>query len=924
MRSLLFMENEQNVVNELSPAMNESMMRITEKLFAMKNKQFISAKQAGTQWGISPRRIQILCSENRIDGAQKIGSVWIIPKDAKKPDPANKLLSFDDPADISDTLSQRQFLRKEVPGIVTAIVARGLPIPPRDAVLFVVESSVFKAIDIPFEWFLATYGGFSKISQLPDSDISFLKDLSHKLTFPTANPSSLINVISWAYEYLNDYIDNNRYQTTQFFTEEYMIQYLLSQTGSSGKVVDPCCGGGNFLAFALKNKTDSEKNLTEQSLFSDCNNLYGYDIDPKIAAVAFLNIVYTAFVISKKRGISLSNEDVKELHPHIFTSDENSFEGSLSSNLPIYGLLSKKVTTIQKAMGNADVILTNPPFMTVKGMPEDLKTFMKKHYPSCNCDLCSAFLNVCQSMIKPNGLVGIVTQDTWMFLDSLSDFRKKFLESTGIQYAVVLGSGAFKELNGEKSSVGLIVFSNHDFGPIKFANLSSLNYSAKTSKIRDLITSEKQSYSLLNKTDILGNESYRFDVNNVGKIKDFYYHSAKYADFATPMQGTSTGDSKKFVDYFWCHFGDPDWVLVSKGGGYSRFYGLNQYVVKWGKDGEFIKAQKGSAIRNPSNFSHTSMVFSDTGTSGLNVRLLLPREIFISSGPGIRDLSGNVFAHLAYLNSRIASYYMQMLSPKLTIAAGYIGKLPYSKLLSSSTVLSRQGEKAVSAKTSVLSSRPNQANYCNLSNQYKGLTLEKAAEKLLLSDLNAYLNQMEAEAEIDKNISQTCSFSVSDMRLIDSEMGPLPHSFKKDGFHMNIPSFDKMVSSLISADCLCSKTKINSIRYGADNLLEYLSRAFQINPVTLSELISNHLQEMPLTLEKYEKLLLHNAVLDTLGFSTGSGVAIASFNPHNISEKLAEIFSDSSFFLEDYIENTFQDTHDAIFYKKGFIVASHE
>ncbi len=46
---------------------------------------YISASQAAEKWNISQRRVQILCSENRIEGAFKVGEVWVIPEDAKKP-----------------------------------------------------------------------------------------------------------------------------------------------------------------------------------------------------------------------------------------------------------------------------------------------------------------------------------------------------------------------------------------------------------------------------------------------------------------------------------------------------------------------------------------------------------------------------------------------------------------------------------------------------------------------------------------------------------------------------------------------------------------------------------------------------------------------------------------------------------------------
>ena len=49
------------------------------------NMGYLSIKQTSDKWGISVRRIQVLCSEDRIPGATKIGSYWAIPADAEKP-----------------------------------------------------------------------------------------------------------------------------------------------------------------------------------------------------------------------------------------------------------------------------------------------------------------------------------------------------------------------------------------------------------------------------------------------------------------------------------------------------------------------------------------------------------------------------------------------------------------------------------------------------------------------------------------------------------------------------------------------------------------------------------------------------------------------------------------------------------------------
>ena len=47
--------------------------------------KYISVKQTSERWGISTRRIQILCKENRIPGAFIVGNTWAIPENADKP-----------------------------------------------------------------------------------------------------------------------------------------------------------------------------------------------------------------------------------------------------------------------------------------------------------------------------------------------------------------------------------------------------------------------------------------------------------------------------------------------------------------------------------------------------------------------------------------------------------------------------------------------------------------------------------------------------------------------------------------------------------------------------------------------------------------------------------------------------------------------
>lgn len=46
---------------------------------------YMTLKQASEKWGVTPRQINYLCAAGRIPGAMKMATIWLIPKDAKKP-----------------------------------------------------------------------------------------------------------------------------------------------------------------------------------------------------------------------------------------------------------------------------------------------------------------------------------------------------------------------------------------------------------------------------------------------------------------------------------------------------------------------------------------------------------------------------------------------------------------------------------------------------------------------------------------------------------------------------------------------------------------------------------------------------------------------------------------------------------------------
>ena len=56
--------------------------------------RFKRVKDCAEEWGISKRRVQIYCDEDRIEGAFKQGQYWLIPKDAKTTGKRKKKIIF--------------------------------------------------------------------------------------------------------------------------------------------------------------------------------------------------------------------------------------------------------------------------------------------------------------------------------------------------------------------------------------------------------------------------------------------------------------------------------------------------------------------------------------------------------------------------------------------------------------------------------------------------------------------------------------------------------------------------------------------------------------------------------------------------------------------------------------------------------------
>jgi hypothetical protein len=79
------------------------------------------------------------------------------------------------------------------------------------------------------------------------------------------------------------------------------------------------------------------------------------------------------------------------------------------------------------------VFVTNPPFMGKRDMDTSLKNYLIANYPESKGDLCVSFIQRNIQLMNDKDVLGVVSQNNWMYLSSLKDFRKIFLDKADFE-----------------------------------------------------------------------------------------------------------------------------------------------------------------------------------------------------------------------------------------------------------------------------------------------------------------------------------------------------------------------------------------------------------------------------------------------------------------------------------------------------------
>lgn len=746
------------------------------------------------------------------------------------------------------------------------------------------------------------------------------------------------NMVSWIYQELKANLakealkkigtDKNKLTgdeilvQTQFFTDEYMVKYLvdtvfkLCQKNLPNVVfIDPACGGGNFLTYIyirLLNwyiKHTSYDIETINTLILN-NNIIGYDLDYTLSRIAALSL-YTCSRIQTKLS------DTSDIF--IYGGCPNEIKGFLANSVKSNTIeekdIAQKLSLIQ-TLQNQIVYITNPPFMGKRDMDIQLKEYLQKYYPKSKGDLCFSFMEQIMRVMRGQDIFAAVTQNGWMSLSSLKDFRKKFLENYFLHTCIDMGANAFENINGEKTNIVLSVIlgsKQNKKQKSTFANLRGYNSSDK----RDILA--KRSYEIysVNQDKFLLNDNYEFCYQLVND-SDLFKSMHLYSTYGKCMQGSSTGDNKSMVKYIW-EIDEPGWVLASKGGGYSKWGGLNWYKVKWGKQGELLKVNKGSALRNPGEIADTAIVFSDTGTLGLSTRQRLEDQVFIASGPGIKVLNGTPLCHLAFLNSKIATYFLKVLNPKFTVSAGYIGKIPVAEGILDSVFLSIMAAKCISLKQEYLSSKLPNYEFIHI-DYSRILDVESYIEDCIRKDVFNQYRRFVYEQAIDKFILSKYQFSETQETEYNKMTGC---NMVCSGEMLNMRRIDKMLVSTMNDNCQTVSRKLNGYIIGTENCINMISFMYSLHPKDITRYLLANVHSLNITKQLYKRDFIHKLILEVSGIRNLSHIdSVPTLSAEIIQDRIANSFPNLSGQLgiaPEIIKDIIRTIHTKCFFNKPII-----
>ncbi|MGZ8942004.1 MAG: BREX-1 system adenine-specific DNA-methyltransferase PglX, partial [Methylobacter sp.] len=505
-------------------------------------------------------------------------------------------------------------------------------------------------------------------------------------------------------------------------------------------VLDPACGSGHILveAYEVLKAIYLERGYQSRSIPRLIleNNLYGLDIDDRAAQLAGFALLMKAraddrrlldnppklnvLALQESKGLdvdqlaqalsgyaALTRPTIASLLDTFanaktfgsliqIPSDLNMELASIDDDLKLAirnGDLLAQETALNllplvrqaRILGmQFDAVVANPPYMGAKYYDSSLKRLVNTNYEFAKGDLYTCFMVRNTVFANTGGIVGMITISNWMFLSTFEEFRGWLFAQAAIETFLHNGRGVF----------------GSDFGSCAFTFRHQAipdykgSYNRLYEKQGSVASNEELEERFLTSKPF---ESSTADFNKIPGSPVAYWanyialnhflNSKLLGEISDLRSGISTGDNDKFyrgwfeVSLHKTNFSPENsnagkWFPIVRGGDFRRWYGNRESVINLENDGaDIICSGNNYRLRNKEFYTKKGVTWSRITLGLLSFRLKTEDVNFGENSPCLFS-HGNEKLLLSILNSKVASYFLSLISPTLSNQVVDISKIP--------------------------------------------------------------------------------------------------------------------------------------------------------------------------------------------------------------------------------------------------------
>ena len=343
-------------------------------------------------------------------------------------------------------------------------------------------------------------------------------------------------------------------------------------------------------------------------------------------------------------------------------------------------LMAKKYTAV----------VTNPPYMNK--FDAKLKKYIADNFAEYKGDLFSVFMYHNFSFCTPDGYSAFMTPNVWMFIKSYEALRKYIINYKGISSLIQMAKGAFfKEATVDICSF-VLHNSHNDLGD--FIRLEDFkgDMEVQKQKVLEALADKSCGYY------------YETDQTNFSKIPGFpiaywvsenllasFTNGNRLGNIADSKQGIATADNNKYLRLWYevsvenvkfdaktheeASLCSEKWYPYNKGGEFRKWYGNNDFVVNWYRDGKDLRNDRKAVLRNRPFYFKPCFSWSLVTSSVAAFRYKPMGHIFDVAGMSCFSQT-NLLYLLALCNTKVVMKILEIIAPTINYQCGDIANIP--------------------------------------------------------------------------------------------------------------------------------------------------------------------------------------------------------------------------------------------------------